>query len=35
MATRRAIANMRGKVNENTAMVVDEALLDVEGFFTG
>jgi len=35
MATRRAIANMRGKVNEDTAMVVDAALLDVEGFFKG
>ena len=35
MATRGTIANMRGKVNENSAMVVDQALLDVEGFFTG
>jgi hypothetical protein len=35
MATRGAIANMRGKVNEDSAMVVDEALLDIEGFFKG
>jgi hypothetical protein len=34
MGTRGAIANMRGKVNEDSAMVVDETLLDVEGFFT-
>lgn len=33
MATRRAIANMRGKVNEDSGWIVDERDLDVEGFF--
>jgi hypothetical protein len=35
MATREAIAKMRGKVNEDTAWVVDESALDVEGFYCG
>ncbi len=35
MATRRTIANMRGKVNEETAWVVDVAEVDVMGFYTG
>lgn len=35
MATRRTIANMRGKVNEDSAWVVDERDLDVEGFYLG
>ena len=35
MATRRTIANMRGKVNEDSAWVVDEGQLDVEGFYSG
>jgi hypothetical protein len=35
MATREAIAKMRGKVNEDTAWVVDAAALDIEGFYRG
>ena len=35
MATLEAIARMRGKVNEDTAWVVDAAELDVEGFYSG
>ncbi|MFL6601549.1 MAG: hypothetical protein ACJ8R9_09465 [Steroidobacteraceae bacterium] len=35
MATREAIAKMRGKVNEDTAWVVDESALDIEGFYCG
>lgn len=35
MATRQTIANMRGKVNEETAWVVDVADLDVMGFYSG
>ena len=35
MATLQAIAKMRGKVNEDTAWVVDASALDVEGFYTG
>src|SRR5882757_4527898 len=35
MATREAIAKMRGKVNEDTAWVVDESALDIEGFYSG
>jgi len=35
MATRQTIANMRGKVNEETAWVVDVADLDVMGFYAG
>jgi len=35
MATRRTIANMRGKVNEETAWVVDIAELDAMGFYVG
>jgi hypothetical protein len=35
MATVEAIAKMRGKVNEDTAWVVDAAELDVEGFYSG
>jgi hypothetical protein len=35
MATPAAIAKMRGKMNEETAWVVDAAGLDVEGFYSG
>jgi hypothetical protein len=35
MATREAIARMRGKVNEDTAWVVDASALDTEGFYCG
>jgi hypothetical protein len=35
MATRETIAKMRGKVNEDTAWVVDASALDVEGFYSG
>ena len=35
MATRQAIARMRGKVNEGTAWVVEASALDIEGFYTG
>lgn len=35
MATREAIAKMRGKVNEDTAWVVDASALDIEGFYSG
>jgi len=35
MATPAAIAKMRGKMNEETAWVVDAATLDVEGFYSG
>jgi hypothetical protein len=35
MATRQTIANMRGKVNEETAWVVDVAELDSMGFYIG
>ena len=35
MATRRTIANMRGKVNEETAWVVGIAEVDAMGFYTG
>ena len=35
MATRRTIANMRGKVNEETAWVVDVAEVDSMGFYVG
>jgi hypothetical protein len=35
MGTAEAIAKMRGKVNEDTAWVVDAAELDVEGFYSG
>ena len=35
MATLEAIAKMRGKVNEDTAWVVDSSTLDVEGFYSG
>ena len=35
MATPEAIARMRGKVNEDTAWVVDASALDVEGFYSG
>jgi hypothetical protein len=34
MATPAAIAKMRGKMNEETAWVVDAATLDVEGFLS-
>lgn len=34
MATREAIAKMRGKVNEDSAWVVEAAALDVEGFYS-
>jgi hypothetical protein len=32
MGTPEAIAKMRGKMNEETAWVVDAATLDIEGF---
>jgi hypothetical protein len=35
MATRETIAKMRGKVNEDTAWVVEATALDVEGFYCG
>ena len=35
MATRETIAKMRGKVNEETAWVVEVSALDVEGFYSG
>ena len=35
MATLEAIAKMRGKVNEDTAWIVDTSDLDVEGFYSG
>jgi hypothetical protein len=35
MATREAIAKMRGKVNEDTAWVVEASAIDIEGFYFG
>lgn len=35
MATREAIAKMRGKVNEDSAWVVDASAMDIEGFYSG
>jgi hypothetical protein len=35
MAIPATIARMRGKMNEETAWVVDAATLDVEGFYSG
>jgi hypothetical protein len=35
MATPATIAKMRGKMNEETAWVVDAATLDIEGFYSG
>jgi hypothetical protein len=35
MTTREAIAKMRGKVNEDTAWVVDASAVDIEGFYFG
>jgi hypothetical protein len=35
MGTREAIAKMRGKVNEDTAWVVEASALDIEGFYSG
>jgi len=35
MATRETIAKMRGKVNEDTAWVVEASALDIEGFYSG
>lgn len=35
MATRETIARMRGKVNEDTAWVVEASALDIEGFYSG
>jgi hypothetical protein len=35
MATRAVIAKMRGKVNEDTAWVVDASAIDMEGFYFG
>jgi len=35
MATRETIAKMRGKVNEDSAWVVEKNALDVEGFYPG
>jgi hypothetical protein len=34
MATPATIAKMRGKMNEETAWVVDATALDVEGFYS-
>jgi len=34
MATPAAIAKMRGKLNEETAWVVDSSALDIEGFLS-
>jgi hypothetical protein len=33
MATREGIAKMRGKVNEDSAWVVDASAIDIEGFY--
>jgi hypothetical protein len=33
MATPATIAKMRGKMNEDTAWVVDASTLDIEGFY--
>jgi hypothetical protein len=35
MATRETIAKMRGKVNEESAWVVESSALDTEGFYSG
>jgi hypothetical protein len=35
MATREAIAKMRGKVNQDTAWVVNASAIDTEGFYSG
>jgi hypothetical protein len=35
MATRETVAKMRGKVNEDSAWVVEASALDVEGFYSG
>ena len=35
MATLETIAKMRGKVNEDSAWVVDASQLDIEGFYSG
>jgi len=35
MATPAAVARMRGKINEETAWIVDSTSLDVEGFYSG
>ena len=35
MGTPAAIAKMRGKMNEETAWVVDAKALDIEGFYSG
>jgi len=34
MATPAAIAKMRGKMNEDSAWVVDASSLDIEGFYS-
>jgi hypothetical protein len=34
MATRETIARMRGKVNEDTAWVVEASSLDADGFYS-
>ena len=34
MATPATIARMRGKMNEETAWVVDASTLDIEGFYS-
>lgn len=34
MATPAAVAKMRGKLNEDSAWVVDASSLDVEGFYS-
>jgi hypothetical protein len=35
MATRETVARMRGKLNEDSAWVVESSALDVEGFYSG
>ncbi len=35
MATPAAIARMRGKVNEDSAWIVNASELDIEGFYSG
>lgn len=35
MATPATVAKMRGKLNEETAWIVDATSLDIEGFYSG
>jgi len=35
MATRETIIKMRGKINEDTAWVVENSALDADGFYSG